>query len=71
MEEREYGRGKCLQIIIEDDGCGVEQEIINQRFVSGGLNHVKDIIKSMKGEFHIYSEKSAGSQMCITIPVII
>lgn len=70
--------GTHIQIIIEDDGCGIENEIIDTIFMpmftskkNGcglGLAITKKVITSHKGTIEVSSAIGEGSTFTVTLP---
>ena len=70
----------CAQIIVTDDGCGMEKPVLKQAmepFFSAradgegtglGLSMVYGFIKQSGGEFHIKSTAGRGTEVCLTFP---
>ncbi len=54
-----------LQILFEDNGVGVSQEIIDKGFIS-----LKDRIKLMNGKLEIYSSQDGGTKITMSIPLL-
>lgn len=70
-----------VQVSVSDNGCGMNQEILNQIFdpffttkkggkgTGLGLALVEQIIRSHKGGLYVESEEGIGSMFCLYLPV--
>lgn len=72
--------GKEVQIIIEDNGCGIDEKdipyIFNPFFTKKshgtglGLSQVKRIIALHQGTIEVFSKVGEGTRVVITLPVV-
>ncbi|MDX8397433.1 MAG: ATP-binding protein [Mariprofundaceae bacterium] len=70
----------CLCVKVEDFGCGMDSEEVSKafdpffstKFTSRGLglSSVYGIVKSLKGDINITSEKSLGTTVKVLLPVM-
>ncbi|MCB0392311.1 MAG: HAMP domain-containing histidine kinase [Bdellovibrionales bacterium] len=73
-----FGSGEDIVLFIEDQGCGIPQEIMSKIFVKGfsyqkkngsgmGLYHAKKTIEALGGQFELGSSEK-GTSVTITLP---
>ncbi|MCP4431591.1 MAG: sensor histidine kinase, partial [Gammaproteobacteria bacterium] len=60
------GCSEAIQLIIRDDGCGMETDECK---FGNGLNGIRERISALNGEFKLYSRKNQGTTIDITLPL--
>jgi signal transduction histidine kinase len=63
--------GEKISIEYQDNGCGFDRMNLTESSISKGmgLENIRSRIKSMDGDYHVYSEPGKGVRLNINIPV--
>jgi len=80
MVDASRGPGRFVQLEVQDEGCGMEQDTLNRVFdpffstkFQGrglGLASVLGIVRSHAGAVHVESSPGRGARFCVLFPVI-
>lgn len=61
-----------LRVVVRDDGCGIEAQIVQSGRVSHwGLAGMRERAKGISAEVRIYSRRGAGTEVALSIPSVI
>ncbi len=65
-----YNRGFMLLILVQDNGCGFDTELIKKnRLKSTGLQNIRDRVEIFSGKFQIESGQNYGTELILEIPI--
>jgi len=64
--ELKYG-SRDFRLVVRDDGCGVDQQLLSRRNGNGGLSRMRERTDRIGAQLHVFTGPSAGTEVCLSV----